>query len=86
MKLGERHQAYWRKNLILTGVLLMGWLIVTVTSVWFARELNEIQFIGPLGYYMGAQGALVIYIAIIGYYARRMNQLDREYGVQERDE
>jgi putative solute:sodium symporter small subunit len=35
---------------------------------------------------MAAQGALIIYLAIIVYYARYMNRLDREYGVDEGDE
>ena len=32
---------------------------------------------------MGAQGALIIYVAIIWFYARYMNNLDEEYGVHE---
>jgi len=47
------------------------------------RELNEINFIGPLGFYMSAQGSLIIYVAIIWYYAHYMNNLDQEYGVHE---
>jgi putative solute:sodium symporter small subunit len=47
--------------------------------------LNEISFIGPLGFYMGAQGALIIYVAIIWYYAKYMNNLDQEYGVHEEE-
>ena len=50
---------------------------------WFARELNEFTFIGPLGFYMSAQGSLIIYVAIIWYYAHYMNSLDKEYGVHE---
>ena len=51
---------------------------------WYARELDAITVLGfPLGFYMGAQGALVIYVVIIFYYANRMNKLDKEYGVAE---
>ena len=45
--------------------------------------MNEITIIGPLGFYMGAQGALIIYVAIIWFYAHYMNNLDEEYGVHE---
>jgi putative solute:sodium symporter small subunit len=55
----------------------------TFVMGWFARELNEINFIGPLGFYMSAQGSLIIYVAIIWYYAHYMNNLDKEYGVHE---
>jgi putative solute:sodium symporter small subunit len=55
--------------------------------IWFARALNEITFFGfPFAFYMGAQGALIIYVLVIWYYARRMNQMDVDYGVHEGDD
>ncbi|WP_341930075.1 DUF4212 domain-containing protein [Methyloversatilis discipulorum] len=84
MQLSERHREYWRRNLRITAVLLAIWFLVTFVPVYFARPLNEITFLGwPLAFYMGAQGALIVYVIIIGYYARVMNRLDREYGVSE---
>ncbi len=83
MRLTEKHREYWRRNLRLTSVLLAIWFVATFVVSWYARELNEIHIIGPFGFYMGAQGALVVYVLIIGYYARRMNRLDREFGVDE---
>ena len=35
---------------------------------------------------VAAQGALIVYVAIIGYYAWYMNRLDGEYGVSEGDD
>jgi putative solute:sodium symporter small subunit len=32
---------------------------------------------------MGAQGSLIIYVLIIVYYAKSMNNMDKEYGVHE---
>ena len=84
MQLTERHREYWNKNLRLTAILMLIWFVVTYVVGFFARELNAITFFGfPLGFYMGAQGALVIYVIIIFFYARYMNRLDREYGVAE---
>lgn len=84
MQLTDRHREYWHRNLRLTGVLLAIWFVATYVVSYFARELNEIVIAGfPLGFYMGAQGALIIYVLIIWYYARSMNKLDREYGVHE---
>ena len=48
--------------------------------------MNAINFIGPLGFYMSAQGSLIIYVLIIWYYAHYMNKLDIEYGVHEGEE
>jgi putative solute:sodium symporter small subunit len=84
MQLTEKHQQYWRKNLVITAILLFIWFMVTYVEGWYARELNSISFLGfPLGFYMSAQGSLIIYVVIIGIYARYMNNLDRVYGVHE---
>lgn len=86
MQLTAQHNQYWRKNLIITGILLLVWFIVTFVEAWFARELNGITFLGfPLGFYMSAQGSLAIYVAIIGIYAYLMRGLDKEYNVDEGD-
>ena len=84
MQLTEKHQEYWRKNLVYTGILLFVWFLVTFVEAWYARELNGITFLGfPLGFYMSAQGSLAIYVAIIGIYAILMRKLDLEYNVDE---
>jgi putative solute:sodium symporter small subunit len=84
MELTAKHHEYWHRNLVITAVLMLIWFIATFVEGWYARELNAITFLGfPLGFYMSAQGSLIIYVIIIGYYARRMNKLDREYGVDE---
>ncbi len=87
MQLTEKHKQYWQKNLRLTGILLVLWFIVTFVIGYYARELQSITIIGfPFSFYMGAQGSLIIYVAIIWYYAHAMNKLDQEYGVHEGDE
>jgi len=86
MQLTERHREYWRKNVRLTAILLAIWFVVTFVVSFYARELNAITMFGwPLGFYMGAQGSLIIYVVIIFYYAHYMNKLDKEYGVAEED-
>jgi len=84
MELSQRHQEYWRKNLVITAILLGIWFIATFIVGWNARELNNITFLGfPLGFYMSAQGSLIIYVVIIGVYAKYMAGLDKEYDVAE---
>ena len=86
MKVSERQQEYWQKNLRITAILLAIWFVVTYLASFFARELNAITILGfPFGFYMGAQGALIVYVVIIFYYANYMNKLDKQYGVAEED-
>jgi putative solute:sodium symporter small subunit len=86
MQLTDSHREYWRKNLRITGILLAIWFVVTFVVSYYARELSFNFFGWPFSFWMGAQGALVIYILIIGYYARYMGKLDVEYGVEESED
>ncbi len=75
---------YWRKTRKLTLKLLVLWLVTTFGISWYANDLNSVTIGGfPLGFYMAAQGALVIYLGIIWYYNRKMKKLDAEYWGEE---
>ena len=80
----QKYKEYWQRNLRMTTFLLAVWFVVTFVVSFFARELSGLTIFGfPLGFYMGAQGALVIYVLIVWYYARYMNALDKEYNAHE---
>jgi putative solute:sodium symporter small subunit len=86
MQLTAKHEEYWRKNLVITAILLAVWFVATFVEAWYARELNGYTFLGfPLGFYMSAQGSLIIYVVIIYIYAKYMERLDKEYNVDEGD-
>ncbi|MBD8532772.1 MULTISPECIES: DUF4212 domain-containing protein [unclassified Massilia] len=72
--------AHWRRTRRLTFVLLALWLITGFCTVYFARELAQVSVFGwPLSFYMAAQGAALVCLAIIGFYAWRMRRFDRLY-------
>lgn len=75
---------YWLKTRRLTLGLLVIWVFITFVLAWYAKELNAFSLFGfPLGFYMAAQGSLVIYLVIIWYYNRRMRQLEKEFGIDD---
>jgi putative solute:sodium symporter small subunit len=86
MQLTQKHLEYWSKNLRITGILLVIWFLVTFVIGYYARELSFNFFGWPFAFWVGAQGALVVYVIIIWYYARYMNNLDHVYGVAEGEE
>jgi putative solute:sodium symporter small subunit len=86
MQLTESHKQYWKKNLRMTIFLLAIWFVVTYVVGYEARELNFNFFGWPFSFWVGAQGALVVYVLIIAYYAHYMNNLDKEYGCAEVEE
>ena len=86
MQLTEGQKQYWSRNLRKTSFLLAIWFIVTFVVGFYARDLSFNFFGWPFSFWIGAQGSLVIYIAIIAYYAHYMNKLDEEYGCAEAEE
>ena len=86
MELTENLRRYWRKNLRLTGALLALWFGVSFGVSYYARELSFNFFGWPFGFWMAGQGSLVVYCVIVWFYARYMEKLDLEYGVQESEE
>lgn len=86
MQITDKHREYWRKNINVSMILLAVWALVTFVPSYYAKAWNEVTFFGwPLAFYMGAQGALIVYVLIIWLYARIMDKLDREYGVHEEE-
>jgi putative solute:sodium symporter small subunit len=83
MQVSERHRKYWQANLRITAILLAIWFLVTFGLGYFARDLNFTFFGWPFSFWVGAQGALIVYCLIIWFYARYMNNLDRQYGFGE---
>jgi len=86
MQLTQKHHEYWRKTLNITGILLAIWFVVTFVVAYFARDLTFNFFGWPFSFWVAAQGALIVYVLIIWYYASHMNRLDKEYNVAEAEE
>jgi putative solute:sodium symporter small subunit len=78
-----RHVAYWRKTVGLTAGLMAVWFAVTFGVAFFARELSFTFFGWPFSFWVGAQGALVVYVLIVAVYARVMARFDETHGMGE---
>ncbi len=80
-------EAHWKDSVWITKVIMAIWFVVTFVVSFFSATLNNVVIFGfPLGYYMGAQGSLVIFVVLIFWYAKYMNAKDDEYGVGEEEE
>jgi putative solute:sodium symporter small subunit len=78
-------QSYWLANLRLISILLVIWFAVSYLPVLIVNQLNEIGILTgfPLGYYMGSQGSLIVFVILIFVYAWRMGKLDKQYGLDD---
>ncbi|EFO81758.1 SSS family solute/sodium (Na+) symporter [Oscillochloris trichoides DG-6] len=72
---------YWAANLRLIAPYLLIWLLSFTLPSLLAAPLNQMRVLTgfPLGYYMGAQGSLLIFIILTFLYHWRMRQLERRY-------
>ena len=83
--LDDLEQRLWRQRMRITGWLLAAWFAVTFGVSFFARELNVVVLGWPVSFWVAAQGALLVYMALVVVFARRMGRLD-EIRDEERDD
>lgn len=76
--------AHWAKTSSLMFLILGIWFVAGFVVHVFAPSLNSIRILGfPLGFYMAAQGSLIIFVVALFWFGKRQNQIDEEFGVQE---
>lgn len=81
----EQRRSYWRFNVRLTAALLAVWLGVTFGLAGaLSRWLDGHVLLGvPLGYWMAAQGSVLVFVLESALYARLMNARDLRAGIRE---
>ncbi len=79
-------EGYWRETRMNMIIILVIWFVVTYVLGYFGSALNKITIGGfPLAYYIGAQGALIVYVVLNFYNSRYQNNLDKKYNVAEEE-
>jgi putative solute:sodium symporter small subunit len=78
-------KAYWSATLALLTKVLVIWALVSYgAGILLAPLLNTIQLGGyPLGFWFAQQGSIYTFIALIFWYAKKMGEIDRKFGMQE---
>jgi putative solute:sodium symporter small subunit len=81
-------EAHWRKttNLMLTHLGV--WFFFGYIIHMFVNLLNKIviPILGfPLGFYMAAQGSLIVFVVQLFLFAKQQDRIDREHGFAEDD-
>ncbi|MGZ5915733.1 MAG: DUF4212 domain-containing protein [Methyloceanibacter sp.] len=77
----DRHQ---RQTLILAAAVLASVLAAIVIAVTTTADLNQYRALRfPLGFYLLAQGLLIVIVAVSFWFSRRQEQIDEERGKSE---
>ena len=80
-------KAHWAKTRSLTFFVLAIWFVFSFVVHWFADALNSMSFIGfPLGFYMAAQGSLIVFVVLIFFLTKKQEKIDEEFGFAEDDD
>ncbi|KVD82549.1 hypothetical protein WS62_22715 [Burkholderia sp. ABCPW 14] len=76
--LARAHARYWRFNVALIAMLMTIGFAVSFVVPLFAPALASLRFAGfSLPFYVGAQGAILVYLALIAVYIVLMQRADR---------
>jgi putative solute:sodium symporter small subunit len=75
----QQQQIYWARTQRLTAWLLLIWLLVSFGITYFARQLSFTFFGWPFSFWVASQGALVVFCAIVAFYAYAMRRLDEAH-------
>ncbi|MCZ7598832.1 MAG: DUF4212 domain-containing protein [Gammaproteobacteria bacterium] len=77
---------HWQRTKRLMIITLIIWFIFSFLVHWFAPQLNNITFMDfPLGYYMAAQGSLIVFVVQLFVFVKLQDKIDREFGMAEDD-
>ncbi|WP_420567180.1 DUF4212 domain-containing protein [Thalassovita sp.] len=81
----ESDKAYWSANVRIILVSLVIWAVVSFGfGILLRPALSGIAVGGTdLGFWFAQQGSILVFLALIFFYAWRMNTLDKEHGVEE---
>ena len=75
---------YWRRTRSLMIFHLVIWFISSFVVHWFASVLNQVSvFDFPLGFYMAAQGSLIVFVVQLFAFVWQQGRIDRECGMAE---
>ena len=86
--LKQREEAHWTKTSRLMWMHLGVWFFFGYIIHMFVVPLNKITvpILGfPLGFYMAAQGSLIVFVVMLFMFAKQQDKIDREYGFAEED-
>ena len=81
----ENRAAYWRANLRLVAFCMAVWFLCSYGfGILLVDQLNAVRFGGfKMGFWFAQQGSIYIFVALIFFYAWRMNKIDQKYDVHE---
>jgi putative solute:sodium symporter small subunit len=85
MASSSSNNAYWAANIRIILISMVVWFVCSFgMGILLRPALSGIKVGGAdLGFWMAQNGSIYVFLVLIFVYARVMNRLDREHGVEE---
>ncbi|WP_332648675.1 DUF4212 domain-containing protein [Lysinibacillus sp. 54212] len=81
----SKADAYFREKNTYMILYFIVWATVSYGVVFFAESLSDVYINGfPFHYFMGAQGALAVFIILLFVNAIVGDKIDKKYGIDEK--
>ena len=79
-------EVHWERTRRLMVVHLSIWFVFSFVVHWFAPALNEVSFLHfPLGFYMAAQGSLIVFVVQLFVFSWQQQRIDEQCGMAEEE-
>jgi putative solute:sodium symporter small subunit len=80
----SRIERHWARTSRMMWTMLALWAFFGFIIHAFVWQLNAFEFAGfPLGFYMAAQGSLIVFVVMLFVFAWRQDAIDREENMAE---
>ena len=85
MATSSSNNAYWAANIRIILISMVVWFVCSFgMGILLRPALSGIMVGGAdLGFWFAQNGSIYVFLVLIFVYARVMNKLDREHGVEE---
>ncbi len=85
-KVSQNAESYWRANLGLIRIVLIIWGLVSLGASVLGIVVLNFKLPGfqvPLNFWFAHQGAMIVFVLLILFYARSMDKVDSTHDVSE---
>lgn len=77
-------EIWWSRSRLIMFTCLIILFLSAIVGPMFVADLNQFSFFDiPFGYYLGAQGSVLVFVVLVLWFAAKQHRLDQEHGFDE---
>ena len=77
-------EIWWSRSRLIMFTCLIILFLSAIVGPMFVADLNRFSIFDiPFGYYIGAQGSVLVFVVLVLWFAAKQHRLDQEHGFDE---